>query len=471
MSRNISKPLVYIYIISLILHLAVFSFFLLKQGEIGGLFVVDASDYVGEAKNIADGHGFSVTPEAPYIPNATIGPLYPLYLSIFYRFTGHFWPAVLVQNIIASFIPILVFLIGSYFILDRRILWGAALFSAIEPNLLYYTSVVASEGVFIVLLLLSMLAFIRFLKTDKKSWLIVSALILGLTVLSRIAIQYLVGFLAFWLLVYFIKKKYSTKVIIQNLAILLLVYFAFISPWMIRNWRTFGHTELATTGWIDLYTRTGSSVRALVEGTSYGESYHRQLQDLVDQGIIKDADEREMYGFQFQPLLKAQTLTLFREHPEELVKVSLISFISILTQDNTYVFLHQAGVLPAVPGNVSPSLILFQKGIRGVVATMLTLARNQAYLVIYAGRILWAILTVLFAVGVYALWKAKESRAFISFLMLVIFYVWGISIPLTASISARYRTPIIPIMSLFIVVGAWYLAYRIFSRYVSPRSQ
>lgn len=451
------KKLLFLWAAVFIFHLAVFLFFFLKQGEVGGLFVVDAGDYTNAARNLISGHGFSISSSLPYTPNATIGPLYPLWLGFWYSLTGHFWPAVLAQIVLNSFLPILTILIGSYFIHDKRILLAAGIFTAIEPNLLYYTSVVATEGVFIFLLGLGLLTLLYGVEKEKLWWLVVSSAIFSLAVLTRLALQFLPLGLALWILLYYMGvKKYPLKKVFLYIAPFLFIYGAFLSPWALRNWVTFHEVSLSTTAWIDMYTRTGSSIRAITENTDYNTAYRRQLEDLVREGYISEPKEQNLYGFQFQPLLRARSLALIRAHPKDVVKIYTVAFVNILTQDNTYVILHEAGFLPPVSGSVSPTLLLFQHGIGTAIGAMKLLLLNPSYAVLYAARFVWLILSLFFFIGVTALLQTDSKARPIALLLFgTVSYFWLISVPLTGSISGRYRAPTIFLASLFICWGAF----------------
>src|SRR5689334_10230314 len=62
-----------------------------------GPYTGDSARYLALARNLAAGNGFSASASSPYYPEIFRAPLYPLFLSVLFRFNIGVTGAVLVQ--------------------------------------------------------------------------------------------------------------------------------------------------------------------------------------------------------------------------------------------------------------------------------------------------------------------------------------------------------------------------------------
>lgn len=444
-------------VVSFILHISLFSYILLISGE-AGLFVVDAGGYLEIGKNIFNGSGFSMDQKEPFIPDSLRTPLYPMYLGLSYYLTGYFWPAVLLQLVINSFLPALVFVIGKAFVQNRNVVWAAAAFTAFEPNLLYYTSVVGTEGIFIVLFLLTIWLIISAMQQGREAYFIASVIIIGIASLVRPVGQWLA---LFYGITYVLWAKISLRnTLLQSLlkgVLYVFIFFLVISPWLIRNYLVFGNPSLSSFTWVNMYVRTSPSVIAIRDNISYLEAYKNLINGAYHDGLIETTDEWNLYGFEMAPELRRRSLEIINSSPEGLIQAYAIAAVSFLTQDNTYVMLHQLGFLPPVEGSVSPSLVFAQQGIGPFIQVIFELISNPSYTVLYLGRLMWTLFTVLSGIGVASLlFKNRDviNPAVGVFLWLIFLYFLITALPATALVDARHRVPVIPIHAIFITLGA-----------------
>lgn len=462
-----NSQLGFLFALSLFLHLGIFTAFLIQGGEMK-LLVVDASQYLEIGKNIFSGHGFSMSYAAPYLPDGVRTPLYPLWLGFWYALTGHFWPAVLAQVVLNSFLPILTILIGSYFIHDKRILLAAGIFTAIEPNLLYYTSVVATEGVFIFLFTLGLYLFLRAALERRETNIAASAFTFGLATLVRPVAQFISLAAAL-----FLYESNRQGTMWGKIILYLLVFLLVLSPWIVRNEVAFKTPMLSSFIWLNLFTRTSPSVIALRDHITYQDAYEGLLKGLQRDGFIANTyEEKELIKMNspfMAPELRRRALDVIFSSPMSLVKVYLLSFVNFFTQDNSYVLFHELGFLPSVPGAVSPSLLLFQEGVSSAVRAMWHLLENPSYLVLYFGRIMWLGITCLMLWGARTVLASdSKTKHMATFLLVVIFYFALSSLPTTAELDARLRAPVIPIEIMFASYGAVSFWGRMRNKLIGP---
>ncbi|MEW6680739.1 MAG: glycosyltransferase family 39 protein, partial [bacterium] len=161
-------------------------------------------------------------------------PIYPLFLSIIYLIFGHSLLAVkIAQAILGSLTAIMVYFIGKR-IFGRNCGILASLFCALYPHLITTTGFILTETLFTFLLSISILFIMK--GVEKRKFLILAGIFLGLTTLTRsITILSPLFFLISFL---FIKKR---KEAILDFFLLSLFMGITIIPWTIRNYIRF-HT-------------------------------------------------------------------------------------------------------------------------------------------------------------------------------------------------------------------------------------
>ncbi|MBI3627208.1 MAG: glycosyltransferase family 39 protein [Candidatus Sungbacteria bacterium] len=451
--------IVAICLVGFILRLGLFLVFLHQGGE-ENLLVVDAGQYFQIAKNLLAGNGFSMSYAPPYLIDGVRTPLYPLWLAFFYGLTHHIWPAVLVQIILNSLLPFFVYSIGKRFIKDKRVLFLALTLTALEPNLVYYTSVVGTEGLFIPLFTINLWFLMRCLdggRTLRNA--LYAGAFLSLATLTRPISQFffIIGGLFLFFVTRYLHQNWRRAIMISLAYVV--IFLLVISPWVLRNWIEFKSVSLSSFTWLNFYSRTASSVVALRDHKTYGEAYQELYDDLLRAGIIKNTyDEKELIklnSFSVQPELRRRAIDIIKSDPSAVPKIYAVTFFNVLTQDNTYLVLHQLGILPGVSGSVSPSLLLFQRGIKPALATVITLARNPVYVVLYSGRAIWFLITLLALLGIAASLRNADwrVRSVATLLAVTLLYFFILALPATASVDARLRVPTEAFEMIFISLG------------------
>jgi 4-amino-4-deoxy-L-arabinose transferase-like glycosyltransferase len=206
------------------------------------LLVSDAANYAMLAKNLAAKNSFSTdgqTPHTVWVPG------YPLFASLFFRWTSSPVEWVIIAQILLSMIgPALFYgLAGDLFRPWTRFAIAAILM--LEPNAIIFSNLFMSETLFLAFMLLFITFYLRYLRFHKPGELIIAALLLGLATLTRAVAQYLFLLVALHLLLY-MRSKSDRKRIGVALAGFLLAYAAVVTPWMARNYHDFGFFSLSS---------------------------------------------------------------------------------------------------------------------------------------------------------------------------------------------------------------------------------
>jgi 4-amino-4-deoxy-L-arabinose transferase-like glycosyltransferase len=197
------------------------------------------------AISVIEDHRFSFEPDGR--PDALRTPVYPLFISGAYQIFGiRPWVVLILQSLLDSFSCILLFLTAGMFFQERAAFWSG-LFYAVDPHLVFYTSNFYSETVFVFFLVLGMLFVGSWIKSDfsKTTSLIASASCFGVSALTRPVAAYLPFLFALFAVIVFHK---SLGRALRFIAVFSLVFLTVLTPWFVRNYRTFKHVGLSTAG-------------------------------------------------------------------------------------------------------------------------------------------------------------------------------------------------------------------------------
>lgn len=281
----------------------------------------DQREYVQLASNLVSGRGLQldrvVFHIAPNTPTALRTPLYPLFLGgMFYLFGHNYLPIRLVQAFMTSLTCVFVYLIGkkSFRYLgktDQTVGVIAAGISCLHPFLVFYTGLLMSENLYI--LLLAVAVYCTFLVAEKPS--IRNGLLLGvffgLTALTRPIIFYFLPVILLWLL---LKLRESKKRAILHFGLVILAVLVTLSPWIYRNYSVYHRVvPLATTGGYVLWegnhdNATGGDMGRLPVDYPY-------LSELSE--VERD---RELYR---------QALSYIKNHPSHFLKLAGMKFVEL----------------------------------------------------------------------------------------------------------------------------------------------
>lgn len=159
-------------------------------------------------------------------------PLYPAFLALVYLLTGagdgRFFAARLLQAFLgAALVPLTFLLARSFFPQNERPARVAALVVAIYPILVVYPLALATENLFIPLLLTSLLVLQGAAQSRRARDFLLSGFLLGLTALTRSVILAFAGLAVLW--AFFLLRER------RNAILMLLMLALTISPWVIRN--------------------------------------------------------------------------------------------------------------------------------------------------------------------------------------------------------------------------------------------
>lgn len=280
LKREDYLKLVGIVLLGFALRLIVFTFFIkepekhfLPGGQLGDAFWYDRI-----AVNLMNGNGFSAALTEPYLPDSIRTPIYPVFLTIIYCLFGHkIYFAILAQIFISLITAILVFNLSK--LIWRSTTAGIASMSLfiVDPDTLFISNYLLTETLFTFFVTISL--FLISKQWDNESWalLIISFIIMAIATLTRPIFIYLPMVIMGVVSVRYYKlgrlKDYIWIIILS-----LLSYFALISIWCYRNYRTFGVFEISPIGSYNLFYYGTAGIESQRLGISIDEA-RKKLDD------------------------------------------------------------------------------------------------------------------------------------------------------------------------------------------------
>lgn len=213
----------------------------------------DAVEYVSDARHLLT---LGVFGEEPGVAYAQIPPAYPLFIAAIFALTKQSLMAVrLVQVVLSTLIVWLTYLIGREITSKNIVLLGVFV-SAVYPVWLIYTVVFMTETLYTVLLLVFTWCLIRSLKVYTAKFAVLTGVTFGLALLTReiLFVFPLLLPVAFWW------SRISWQHAWRYLLLFAIATLLVLSPWLARNYHTFGQV---------FYTERTEAARYQLTGSGY----------------------------------------------------------------------------------------------------------------------------------------------------------------------------------------------------------
>ncbi len=389
-----TKILILIIFIALILRIG--SAVILRDNSPRG----DAADYVNIAKNIVAGQGFVSTRMNLYSYRP---PLYPLFLSLIYLSgSSDYLTVILIQSIISSLTCWLVYLIAES-IYNRTAALCAAALTAVYPGLIYYSTQLLSESLFIFILYSAITIFYRSRNRIGK-WVLIGIL-MGLSSLCRpMALPLTILLLPFF--AFNLNRGILRWLVVFIFAVLVIL------PWTWRNYQVHHHpVPITTYGGANLWLGNYPGATGYI-GTPEG------IQTLLRRNDLPEPEK--------DSLCYRKALSYISAHPGHFLKLSAKRFLLFW--------------------NPIPEKQFGPARIRG---------RVTLYRIVAAGSFIS--LLILAGTGI-----AFTSRIWKKTWLLLFLILYFPAILMFYYISLRYRLPVIPALAVFGGQGVLAITSRVF---------
>lgn len=241
-------------------------------------------------------------------------PGFPVYAALIYFVFGIHHHYVLASYILLNLVIIFfIYLICIRLFEKKSVALISVLLFALEPNVIKLVTEYGTETLHLTIFIIAVYFFISAIKDNKISYYIISAFIFALTALIRPINLYYYLFCLIIILI-FAGLTFSSK--IKLVLIFGIVYFIAISPWMFRNYFTYGHFST------NAFQGTAAYYDAIItKSYATGVSSDSVMKEVIasinkicsDKGLTNPFDidsEKEIYGFNYINQHKGAFITL-----------------------------------------------------------------------------------------------------------------------------------------------------------------
>ncbi len=393
-------------------------------------FLADSYEYSLLGVNIAQ-HGYYTLHGAE--PGLIRAPGYPLYLAAVYKSFG-VKPAIalFLQIILSGLIPLFLYM-NAELLFSSRVARIAAVLSLFEPVSIIYANILLSETMLVVFLLLSTYFFIKSIKHNNTTALVLAAVTAGIGAYFRPVILYLPLAYAFisiavsWL---------SLRDRIKNAVGIVLITGLTVLPWIARNYVVDGYKGFCSIQDINLYYWRAAGVISDIEHLPL-----RMVQDRLKNAVPTGLSLANEYQF-----LRDKAVNVILHHPYAYAKVMLKGSINMLLSPERYAVFKLADIKPRFLG------VMWQgHSIHEAINMMMSDPLIVSSVVLY--QMLFTIFTgLLIAIGIVII-SGEGSIKELLFLLFVIAYFVVVSAGPEA--EPRFRLPVLPYM---IIIAAFALS-------------
>ena len=411
----------------------------------------DAPGYDVIAINLINHRAFSGDADAPFQPDAFRTPVYPLFLAGIYAVFGHAYAvAVFVQCLISVVSVYLVFRLGRQMI-GPTAGAAAALLTAVDAGLIIHANLLLTETLFTLLLILALTALWRFTQTRQARYGVMCGVWLGLATLCRPVTQYLVfGFAAILLVA--IRPRWRRG--LQAAVVLILAYTASVSPWLIRNWLTFGTPQVSSIQGYNLFVFNASYLQAQLDHTTLEEA-QAGLSKQIEPQLAAAGDNQ----FEQAAVYQAAALQIIGQHPLDYLRLHIQGAVLMLMLPNTNFLANMYGILSVQTGLIANlrtrTLTENFQALLQFFQSYLSSSPKQAIFLI---ALIVEMITLLITYGLALIGTASLIRSkrwlLLAVLMIMLIYFAALTGPVG---YGRYRVPISPVLAL--LAGAGLAAY------------
>jgi len=263
-------------------------FVVIAMPELGDPGSMDTSNYLHLARSLVESGSYAMWAK----PSAYVAPVYPFFLAgVFKIFGENFFVVKLIQVLFGGATVLLVYLLALRFTRPAAALL-AALIVTLHPELVGVTGFIYTETLFVFLLTATLLSAVRAMASAKPAHFVIAGALLGLTTLCRGTTLYLPFFILAVMM--FSSQRW---IWLRRWAVFMAGMILVMAPWTLRNYHHFHVFLPVATGSGDVFW-TGNYLEFDGE-YRYEETQTKLLQvagdvDLVtrDRKLMADAKQR-----------------------------------------------------------------------------------------------------------------------------------------------------------------------------------
>jgi hypothetical protein len=415
-----NRNLILLFAGALILRLLFYVFFLSDNPLITSF---DSGHYHQVALQIEQGKGIANANGSAHFYRL---PGYPLFLAGCYKICGADPKiALLVQIVLASLIPLLIFFLSlAVFPARRSVAWLAAIVSSIHVGFLIYSGLLMTETLFLVFFLLFLIAYF-------SGCLFSSGVLLGIASLIRpVGLYVIILSIVLLMLQGFNLKK---------IGLLLGGWLIIVIPWLVRNY--------LLTGALFFHTLPGThflnhmAIPVVMQAREVTQAQARAIVMLKVKGIVRQQEKEQQHKlseYERSVVMERVARDFLKKYPVLAIKHSLLHCFK------TTFALYSSELLVIDSGGKLPSYDS-KRSVWDMIKRFLDphVANDMIVPVIYFEILLFALL--MFGVGGYAITSLLACDNLSLFFTLVAFVKLFVIVSCACGF-ARLRLPIEPIL-------------------------
>jgi 4-amino-4-deoxy-L-arabinose transferase-like glycosyltransferase len=457
---NLQWTLGLIVIAAIALRLLVFAYIAHEPRK---FYTYDSDGYDRRAMNLLRYGVFASEKAPPLTPDLDRTPVYPVVLAGVFAAAGHTpAAAILLQILLAGVTALLTYGLARELGLSARVGLLAALIVAIDPLSIMTTNYLLTETMFTTLLVGSAWTIVRFWNSGSWRWLLLAALLVALTSLTRPISQFLP--LALLPLFALAARKGQRRLWLAAGAIFAVLSLALTYTWAYRNYRATGLFTLSTISDTNLIYYRARAVLAEAEGTSQDEAW-----DKLAARIERTAAQRGLSPAETIELQRQEALAIFTRYPGLTVKM-LAKGVGRMLFDPGYTITcaqldRQSTAFDCFPGRSSMN----EPGLVGK-----ALGKFGQMTPVQQGTLLFstALLAILYLGAALGTLRLFQERRWLILGLLFLLIAYFVGLSAGGETNSRFRIPVVPFLAILAGTGLSALpAWRVQSwRLRQPRS-
>jgi 4-amino-4-deoxy-L-arabinose transferase-like glycosyltransferase len=329
---------------------------------------------------------------------------------------------------------------------ERAGLMGALLY-AINPTAVLYANTLMSDALFVLLLVVSVSLFFRAMevRSGRRSlgYFVTFALCLGLAALTRPVALYLMPL--FMLLVGWVERR-NLRTVVPKIALASILFVGVISPWVYRNYVTFGVIGLSSSGAFNTFQLYAVSTEMYRLGMNAAQA---ELNIRAEYGRDAWPSDR-LNDYQRHVVLAGIGRQYLVQHPKWFAWATALGIGQMYWSTGTGSF---SQLLNGREQKVNISEEAAQHGIAGAIPALVQ-KKTTGELII--GAVVMLMHLVEYMLVLVGLWQLRRQLLRPQVMILVAMIV-GYSLMIGAAGIMRFKLPVIPFYLAFAGVGAVYV--------------
>ncbi len=357
-----------------------------------------------------------------------------------------------IQVTLSSLTVYLVYLTAKLLFIREHVALVAAIFYAVEPLSILYTSQLLTETLFTTLSTLWLYFFLKYLKSYCLSYLAISAIVLAASVYARPIGYFLPMILAAGLATIALIAPHASRCVhIVHAIIFSVITIGLLIPWQLRNKFETGYSGFSGISAVNMYFYLATSVLAVQQQMPFFQE-QRQLGYLNNKVYFARHPEQTSWSL-------AQRLNFMNSEAHRV----------LLTNKSTYFWIHLVGIVRVLFDSGATNFLIFFGFYKhgggllgnlndgGIVRTVRAISLQHP-LLFWSNALLFPFeLVYLLGAAITIFSRRIFEPAIITTTLIVVYYLVISGGP---AALGRFKHPAMPIISILagcglITIGAW----------------